>query len=1574
MIFVLHRLRGNSDKSLPSFCSRRNFRDNIAGEPMENMIAFDPIDVVYTWVNGSDPVWLKKKELWTKRYHGITDENDAISGVNGTVSGIAPGNGTDSHNTTSSSAQPTEEDETMSNNRYRDSEELRYSLRSLMMNAPWIHHIYLVTDNQIPYWLNLETDRLTVVTHEEIFPNKSNLPVFSSPAIEANLHRIPGLSKKFIYFNDDVFLGAPVVPDDFVSLSGAQKLYMAWEVPKCAPGCSDSWIGDGFCDRACNVSACNFDFPDCINGTNARTGSAGTHDNKAPVYCLVGCPDGWLGDKVCDQRCKNEDCGWDFGDCGIDLVLDNFSGVDINRDNSILSSDVGQDSAGMGAGNPAVGGSSYYGPPSFAYYGGDFDSSEGSTEMDSSDGTDGNSTASGSGNKIKPSARQPALTVPYGTKAVYFNLTYFPCRFYMPPNNTVEVSSNATDAVSTTSSSTTESIATECFVKNMTNFKFSSADHDDYQNEIIHQPTILTKLNMLMVTLYHGQENAPMPSVFPHTVTFNVWGSDDITGAYVSLSFKLMITKPVGANDLRAYLPGGSSITNTEIDILDTQSAYLSVNGVVTDTNMELLKVPTGHVFLQGEIASNETTDTVTDVQSTDVTIQQQGIVLSWFLTKNHSDLLIRHSSHGHGHHNHHGRLLTTLITVSLRNTSVYTLKIPLCALLTEFYEQGTQAHSNSNSEGLHYFHTNSHRFCRADSLHGYTNSSTVLQRGNVFYQKYLASSLASMHVTTPPQNARLKERRKSILPGVLLSIPIPVPWAQFPRDFVHVKAEIYSSPVSSTSKALPHWQHRVGGQSYFSHNTDNNDTVTSGLIGESEHRVSYLTVLVPWGSNDTSIVSFTADTVVETVSIVDSVAMNATVAATTESTNSSIPETDVNSDALVPTSTANETIVIDSPIVAESLPTNETKIDDFAASSSNITSSGEEFPVAEATNGDEIIQASRRRLEVSNTASQSWFEYLSTLIQQSRVSLASIIAHSLGLSLQPRQEKRRRLIDTYAQSLIHVNRMYNKEFGVETRKVPAHVPHMIDRDLMQEMQDKWPTHWNETSSHRFRSSTDMQYSFSYYYYIMHRHKIRNRDYYGLVESVVDKDHDGFLNDNEFRTLMAMILHRSVQQDDINDSLTCIANYSSYIYDISGSMDHNVIGGKLHKSLSLRRFPTIAQVINCTKITDLLKEKFDWSSRSPNVLPSMLPDKDIVAFEMIGDNFTDALHQLDSIRARQSKFICVNDNMKNPSDELVKAMKDFFHSFYPFPSIFELQPIDGSNRKENPTLYVDEYRQWRKSKEFERQQWKEFVHKKIFLEGFIIPLKDKLVSLAKITIRMLDDEVVVVDEESVLIKRMERDLLYNPYGTPSTSTSPSTSTGGRKGKGGVPRSHNQDDPHPNAHIGLLAGVIGLVAVLCLRAAVRGGYSEHDSNSDALAQERTRALLERLEQESLAAAIAASQEDAATHARKFYQDTHGEKPQPTIKRKTVSYQDDRAFNHADYEQEMLEAVQNEPYVDQGADDEDIVVRNRYEQGGLDRTPGGLMDQIQYDDLLRQSAYVDDDESSSVVELAKRLKRD
>jgi hypothetical protein len=42
---------------------------------------------------------------------------------------------------------------------------------------------------------------------------------------------------------------------------------------------------------------------------------------------------------------------------------------------------------------------------------------------------------------------------------------------------------------------------------------------------------------------------------------------------------------------------------------------------------------------------------------------------------------------------------------------------------------------------------------------------------------------------------------------------------------------------------------------------------------------------------------------------------------------------------------------------------------------------------------------------------------------------------------------------DTFAESLLYVNRLYNQEFGFEPRKVPAHMPHLIDIDIMEQLQ-----------------------------------------------------------------------------------------------------------------------------------------------------------------------------------------------------------------------------------------------------------------------------------------------------------------------------------------------------------------------------------------------------------------------------------------------------------------------------------------------------------------------------------------
>ncbi|XP_076015050.1 N-acetylglucosamine-1-phosphotransferase subunits alpha/beta [Genypterus blacodes] len=249
------------------------------------------------------------------------------------------------------------QDEDVSASRFEDNEELRYSMRSVERHAPWVRHIFIVTNGQIPSWLNLDNPRVSVVTHKDIFQNHSHLPTFSSPAIETHIHRIPGLSQKFIYLNDDVMFGKDVWPDDFYSHSKGQKVYLTWPVPNCAEGCPGSWIKDGYCDKACNNSACDWDGGDCQGaGTNGRFvagvgigghGAVGVHPWQfagglaGTSYCNQGCANSWLADKFCDQACNVLACGFDVGDCGQDH-FDQLHCVTLWRNQTLYTLPVGE--------------------------------------------------------------------------------------------------------------------------------------------------------------------------------------------------------------------------------------------------------------------------------------------------------------------------------------------------------------------------------------------------------------------------------------------------------------------------------------------------------------------------------------------------------------------------------------------------------------------------------------------------------------------------------------------------------------------------------------------------------------------------------------------------------------------------------------------------------------------------------------------------------------------------------------------------------------------------------------------------------------------------------------------------------------------------------------------------------------------------------------------------------------------------------------------------------------------------------------------------------------------------------
>ena len=71
----------------------------------------EKIDLVYCWVNGNDTEWYNKKQQYALKENKYKIINSKC--------------------------------------RFRDNEELKFSLRSVEKYAPWINNIYIVTDNQM---------------------------------------------------------------------------------------------------------------------------------------------------------------------------------------------------------------------------------------------------------------------------------------------------------------------------------------------------------------------------------------------------------------------------------------------------------------------------------------------------------------------------------------------------------------------------------------------------------------------------------------------------------------------------------------------------------------------------------------------------------------------------------------------------------------------------------------------------------------------------------------------------------------------------------------------------------------------------------------------------------------------------------------------------------------------------------------------------------------------------------------------------------------------------------------------------------------------------------------------------------------------------------------------------------------------------------------------------------------------------------------------------------------------------------------------------------------------------------
>ena len=144
-----------------------------------------PIDIVYTWVNHADKGW---QQL------------------------IAP----------------YREGENNMKCQYFNSDELKYSMRSVYQHAPWVRKIFVLTNCAPPAWLK-PSEKIVWVDHADVF-HPDHLPCFNSHVIASYLGNIPGLSEHFIYFNDDAFIGRKLDPNFFFTSNGCSISYMGGSI------------------------------------------------------------------------------------------------------------------------------------------------------------------------------------------------------------------------------------------------------------------------------------------------------------------------------------------------------------------------------------------------------------------------------------------------------------------------------------------------------------------------------------------------------------------------------------------------------------------------------------------------------------------------------------------------------------------------------------------------------------------------------------------------------------------------------------------------------------------------------------------------------------------------------------------------------------------------------------------------------------------------------------------------------------------------------------------------------------------------------------------------------------------------------------------------------------------------------------------------------------------------------------------------------------------------------------------------------------------------------------------------
>lgn len=87
---------------------------------------------------------------------------------------------------------------------FKNKENLKYFIRSVGQHLKFIRYIYIISNYQIPQWLNYRKERIKILSYKTIVPY-SMLPTFNYNVIETCFVNIPDIADRFIYATENAF-------------------------------------------------------------------------------------------------------------------------------------------------------------------------------------------------------------------------------------------------------------------------------------------------------------------------------------------------------------------------------------------------------------------------------------------------------------------------------------------------------------------------------------------------------------------------------------------------------------------------------------------------------------------------------------------------------------------------------------------------------------------------------------------------------------------------------------------------------------------------------------------------------------------------------------------------------------------------------------------------------------------------------------------------------------------------------------------------------------------------------------------------------------------------------------------------------------------------------------------------------------------------------------------------------------------------------------------------------------------------------------------------------------------------